>query len=877
MNTPQRADTRPAAVVKLPRRWTDHPLGELPRPALTGTMLDDRFELLGRLGEGGMADLYLGDDRLLRCKVAVKILRDDSPDSRARFLREAEVLSNVHHENLVDVFARGTVQSSGMPYTVLRYLPGEDLMTRLLEGGPLPWATVVEIGLQIASVLIALHSAGVLHRDVKPENIQWTHHTSRCVFVKLIDLGAARLSPRFQGRQDRSYTPVCGRRGTSVGAAIGTPGYMPPEAGLNDPDARTDVFALGVTLYQLCTGKLPDDPLSPTPVRAVNPGAQIPEDLERVIMSALHWNTDMRTPTAARMHDELSALRAVHAGERDEGLFDGRIELREHLATGAEAEVFRAYHRKLRRPVALKRLLASLQGNPDDRARFEREAWVLASVRHVGLPEVHDSGVADGRSYTIMELCPGRPARRFCEDDAARLRVDEILSVGIQVAEALQAVHAIGVIHRDLSAQNVLIEAGRQPRVKVIDFTGCLLTDRFFGLRDEPRPEADLEVTRDRSLHNVPFASPEVRADRRWSERSDVFALGVLLYRLLTGKMPFTTQARDSYISLPRNHPGSGLDRVLAAMLRPDPADRLPDMRAVAERLSAVLDDEEADDDDADDDDDAADDDDADRDEAPPARRQLALVTTSDTATVDSEVETIADVVALPIAVAADPAVSLSEPADTGLAIESLQPTDAVSIASSAPAGGSRPPWRATAAGLIVGLAAALLWAPSVPSPVLTSPTSPTRIPLLASSPVRPPVAPTGAEHSPPPLSSPDTRSTTPTAPPDGPTHPDVLPRLSSTTVKRRLAPSMAACGSEWLALTLHVADGVGRVDKINGFAPKVDPAQGSGRVATLHRCVVDTVAAVRFPRAASTDIKVRFEAATGPNGAVLPASGQPE
>ena len=108
------------------------------------------------------------------------------------------------------------------------------------------------------------------------------------------------------------------------------------------------------------------------------------------------------------------------------------------------------------------------------------------------------------------------------------------------------------------------------------------------------------------------------------------------------------------------------------------------------------------------------------------------------------------------------------------------------------------------------------------------------------------------------------------------PTHLDV-PRLSSTTVKRRLAPFMAACGSEWLALTLHVADGVGRVDKINGFAPKVDPAQGSGRVATLHRCVVDAVAAVRFPRAASTDVKVRFEAATGPNGAVLPASGRPE
>jgi serine/threonine-protein kinase len=391
MDTPQRADTRPARdAAKLPRGWTEHPLGELPRPALTGAMLDDRFEVKGRLGEGGMADLYLGTDRLLRCRVAIKVLRDDSPDARVRFLREAEVLSNVHHENLVDVVARGTVQPGGMPYTVLRFLPGEDLYSRLQEGGPLAWATVVEIGIQVADVLACLHEAGVLHRDVKPENIMWTHHTSRRVFVKLIDLGTARTSLRFQARQDRSFTPVCGPRGTAVGSVVGTRQYMPPEAGLQEPDARTDVFALGVTLYQLCTGKMPDDPLTPTPVRVAHPDAQIPEDLERVIMAALHWDADERTPTAAKLHRELMALRAVHAVD-EAGLFAGRIELREHLATGAEAEVFRAYHCKLRRPVALKRLLERLEGNPDDRARFEREAWVLAALRHPGLPEVFDS------------------------------------------------------------------------------------------------------------------------------------------------------------------------------------------------------------------------------------------------------------------------------------------------------------------------------------------------------------------------------------------------------------------------------------------------------------------------------------------------------
>lgn len=871
MDTPQRAETRLARdAVKLPRGWTEHPLGELPRPALTGTMLDDRFELLGRLGEGGMADLYLSDDRLLRCKVAVKILRDDSPDSRARFLREAEVLSNVHHENLVDVFARGTVESSGMPYTVLRFLPGEDLKTRLFEGGPLPWATVVEIGAQIANVLMALHDAGVLHRDVKPENILWTHHTSRRVFVKLIDLGAARLSARFQGRQDRSYTPVCGRRGTSVGAAVGTPGYMPPEAGLNDPDARTDIFALGVTLYQLCTGTLPDDPLSPTPVRALNPGAQIPEDLERVIMSALHWNADMRTPSAARIHDELSALRAVHVGQRDEGLFDGRIELREHLATGAEAEVFRAYHRKLRRPVALKRLIESLQGNPDDRARFEREAWVLASARHVGLPEVYDSGVADGRAYTIMELCPGRPARRFCDDDATRLRVDEVISVGIQVAEAVQAVHAIGVIHRDLSAQNVLIEAGREPRVKVIDFTGCLLTDRFFGLRDEPRPEGDLEVTRDRALHTLPFAAPEVRADRRWSERSDVFALGVLLYRMLTGKLPYTTKARDRYIRLPLEHPGHSVDCVLEAMLRPNPAERLPDMRSVVERLRDLLEQE------------------ADCDETPPARPQLALVTTSGASSVTPTgpaEATLPSVVALASATidAGDDAAPAAPPSEVDTGVAGVD-RDVVAAAPPVSVGASGRMRRALSAGLLAGLPAgllaALLWAPGVPTPAATTPA---RAPVTASSPLEPHVQPTVAERmapSPAPASTaalaapPEQAAPRADGPAPTPSPRDRRSRLPQDTVKRLLAAPMSACDNEWLALTLNVADQVGRVEKINGFTPKVD---GAGRIASRDRCVVDAVAGVRFPRAAPDRLTVRFRASTAENGGVSLAPGLPD
>jgi serine/threonine protein kinase len=829
MDTPQRADTRPAHdAAKLPKGWTEHRLGELPRPALTGAMLDDRFEVKGRLGEGGMADLYLGADRHLRCRVAIKILRNDSPDSRARFLREAEVLSNVHHENLVDVVARGAVQPGGMPYTVLRFLPGEDLKTRLVEGGPLAWATVVEIGIQVADALACLHEAGVLHRDVKPENIMWTHHTSRRVFVKLIDLGAARTSLRFQGRQDRSFTPVCGPRGTAVGSVVGTREYMPPEAGLQEPDARTDVFALGVTLYQLCTGKLPDDPLTPTPIRTVNPDAQVPEDLERVIMAALQWNTDERTPTAAKLRRELSALRAVHATAVDEGgLFAGRIELREHLATGAEAEVFRAYHCKLRRPVALKRPLERLEGNPDDRARFEREAWVLAALDHPGLPDVLDSGTVDGRPYTVMELCAGRPAQRYCEEDT-RLRLAEVLQVGIQVAEALRSVHAIGVIHRDLSAQNVLIEAGREPRVKVIDFTGCLLTDRFFNLRDEPRPADPLTILRDRPLHTLSFAAPEVRADRCWSERSDVYALGVLLYRLLSGKVPFAPQARDQYIPLPAGLHGRSVEDVLMAMLNPDPAERLSDMAMVAERLREVIEME------------------AEHDVAPP-RPPLALVLSEpdyETAVEASFGEAIAGPIGEPIAVAPVAIVT-----DVQAPVPEADPASglvATANTSRPPATSRRGLRRALVGG---GLAVALLcgvWMASTRTVPLTL--QPTRDDPQAPAPTTPAraiVAPklTPAEQGPSP------REQVP-ATPDTP-----RPRLRQAVVHRLLAPGMRACRTaEWLALKLRVAGGVGHVESINGFAPDAPDPGG------VRQCVAAAVGVAKFPTASPATFTLRFE-----------------
>jgi serine/threonine protein kinase len=449
---------------------------------------------------------------------------------------------------------------------------------------------------------------------------------------------------------------------------------------------------------------------------------------------------------------------------------------------------------------------------------------------------VFDSGTADGRAYTVMELCAGRPAQRFC-DDATRLRLAEVLMVGIQVAETMQAVHAMGVIHRDLSAQNILIEAGREPRVKVIDFTGCLLTDRFFSLRDEPRPADALEV--DRPLHMLPFAAPEVRAEQRWSEGSDIYALGVLLYRLLTGKMPYTTQARDQYIPLSRSSHSRSVDHVLAAMLNPDPVQRLADMAMVAERLRDALEEETA------------------GDEQPAARPQLTLVA----APMDDTAPPAADEEACPIA------------ADAGLAPTSPQPSPTVAnegpasperlavgspSASPLPSATMQRSWRIPLLlggfGALAVLLGVLAWS-WYPRPT----TKPEPAARLVSTATRPPFEPAHAvdvapglstpENSPAPLDQPkpaDDKAATVIAPSVP------RPRLNQATVHRLLASRVKTCSDKWLTLKLRVVGGVGHVETINGFLPQPG-LQGA------QRCVTDAIASTRFPSTTSATFTLRF------------------
>jgi serine/threonine protein kinase len=525
-------------------------------------------------------------DEQLRTIVAVKLLRSRDPDLQRRFAREAEVLANIQHPSIVRVLAHG--RDGDELYMALELIDGPNLGERLAASGPLPWRQVIEIGIQIADALDTVHNKGLIHRDVKPANIMLADDGER-PHVKLIDFGYARVTEDY--RDPTGFTPDPRRR-TDLGLAIGTPGYLPLEAGLVPADERFDIYGLGVTLYELLTGELPGiEPLRP--LREVNPACDAPDDLGLVLAAALALEPGDRTQSAAELRSALEAIRTAHPEpSRASARLDGRYELLSVLGIGAKGDVYLANHRGCGHDVALKLLRST---HPDDLRRFEREAKLLALLDAPGLPRFFDYAPLAERPYIAMACAPGVPAVRFClASDKIRLRPAEVIEVGRQLAQVLALLHERGVLHRDINANNVMIELGRTPRVTLLDFGCAALGASFYthaSLRYRTPPEARVEIP-DGGIEQLAWSAPEVRAGAGWSDKSDVYSLGWLLYRLITGKLPTRPDSNEP-VPVHKVAPACSaeLARVVLQTLQPRPGDR-PSAAQLVTAFEDMLEDE---------------------------------------------------------------------------------------------------------------------------------------------------------------------------------------------------------------------------------------------------------------------------------------------
>lgn len=254
------------------------------------------------------------------------------------------------------------------------------------------------------------------------------------------------------------------------------------------------------------------------------------------------------------------------------------------LGEGGMARVYRAQHTKLDRTVAIKRLLPELAGLPEAHGLLLREARITGAVRHPNVVEVFDFGYDTiGRPYYVMELAAGQTlAHRL---DGGPLLETQALDVAIEVAEAVAAVHAVGYIHRDIKADNVMLARdGERLVLKLIDFgIACRVDEageRIEGLAGTPRTMAPEQVARD------PI-----------DERTDVWGIGVLLYEMLTARLPFDTggSLRDDLLAIVTQSPHplpDHLDPEIAALveacLAKDPDDRPEDATTLAQELRTV-------------------------------------------------------------------------------------------------------------------------------------------------------------------------------------------------------------------------------------------------------------------------------------------------
>ncbi len=268
------------------------------------------YRLVEQIGEGGMGVVHLAHDTRLERDVALKVLPAgllSDENVRRRFRREARALSKLNHPNIATVHDFDT--QDGVDFLVMEYIRGVTLNDKLSDGA-LPEETVVQLGTQLAEGLAAAHDEGVMHRDVKPGNLRVTPDGR----LKILDFGLAKLlQPADPSQTDTTMTQTQG--------IVGTPMYMSPEQLRGEEvDARTDIFASGIVLYEMATGQRPFKAKSmmalvadiqhksPTPPRQVNPS--VSPRLEEVILKCLEKQPESRYPSARDLLADLEQLRA---------------------------------------------------------------------------------------------------------------------------------------------------------------------------------------------------------------------------------------------------------------------------------------------------------------------------------------------------------------------------------------------------------------------------------------------------------------------------------------------------------------------------------------------------------------------------------------
>jgi len=564
-----------------------------------GHVLVDRYKIRRVLGKGGMGVVYEAEDTALRRMVALKLITVRSPLTEdeidvvrdERFLREASLNAQIAHPNVVTIYdyGRGQVGIESFCYIAMELLAGETLgarIRRLRSGIAMP--ALLPIITQIAKGLRAAHQRGLVHRDLKPDNIMLTPGEDGVEIARILDFGLAKDTTETQQAAI-----------TDAGTVMGTPEYMAPEQVMaHEVDARTDLYSMGILLFECLTGSPPyrnDNPIrvasahvcDPVPALRVPAGSAKPSAaLAELVRKLLEKKPDARVQTAEdllRMLRELPESEALRLCETTEMLSlqtQSRYQTGRTLAESSSAIVYEATHLELGRQVAVKvfRAVSAMEI-----ARLKRELPALASLRHGSNARVLDVGVtslkSDGLPFLVMERVRG-PTLRAVLAKRRPMSWRRAIDLHVAILEGLAEAHAVGILHRHLTPEHVLLPGAgtRREGVKIIGYrTG-----------DAPSEMSGPMLI---ALPDPAYMSPEILRGSALSERSDLYAVGVMLHESVLGRRPsadpLRTRSSQAPIPAPEDLPAELTD-VLRRAVSVDPAERFESADELCSALIAV-------------------------------------------------------------------------------------------------------------------------------------------------------------------------------------------------------------------------------------------------------------------------------------------------
>ena len=505
-----------------------------------GSKIDDRYEIVGPLGSGGMGHVYkarrlhLGDD------VAIKVMQaagDPAGGQRERFLRESRACAQLRHPNIVGILDFG-FHAPDQPYLVMELLSGPSLKEEIAVGAPMPAARVAAILGPVASALQMAHERGITHRDLKPANIVAHRYQSGERVYKVIDFGLASMK-----------TASGDTRLTNPQLFLGTLAYAAPEQLLGDDvSPLTDVYALGLISYEMLTGGSPFDTGNPMTVAQQvltvtpeNPAARRPglsDAVDGAVMRAMARTPAERWPSAVAFAKALSDGAAAAPGSApvaadDSGLL-ARYELGPLLGRGRMAShIHRGTHRAMGTDVAIRLLKRGETPNWEAvRARFLLEARTM-QVAHPGVLQVRDFGEDERGVFLVTDFVEGPSLLQLMAEGGA-MSWPRVRALVTQALDAASALHRRGGFVAGVNPGMIRVAVDGDHERIVMSTAGIqsvqdvLATMREQELRGQEASEQEL-----------PYVAPEILMGRAPDSRADVFTIGVLAYQMATGQAPF--------------------------------------------------------------------------------------------------------------------------------------------------------------------------------------------------------------------------------------------------------------------------------------------------------------------------------------------------